>query len=31
MLYVASEYFLWFLAYSVAGWIWEVILFCLYR
>ncbi len=27
MLYVASEYFLWFLAYSVAGWIWEVILF----
>ena len=27
MLYVASEYFLWFLTYSVAGWIWEVILF----
>lgn len=28
MLLLACKCFLWFVAYSVAGWIWEVILFC---
>lgn len=28
MLLLACKCFLWFAAYSIAGWIWEVILFC---